>query len=517
MTQTPTDHSADQRRIARNTMSLYVRTVVTMLINLYTSRLVLEALGVDDFGIYGVVGGVVGMFTIISGSMSGSISRFLTFHLTPGNVNLLRKVFSTSINIQVVIGIIVVIIGEFAGIWAINSKLNIPPDRIVAAHWVLQCSLLAFVASLLGVPYNACIIANERMGVFAFMNILEVCLKLALALLLFVSPTDALITYSAGIFLIAVTMRVIYGIYCRRKFEECHYEYSLSDRKLVKDMAAFAWWGLFGNSAWVLNTQGISIIINIFFGVALNAARGIAGQVEGVVVNFVNNFTTALNPQITKSFASQDLEYTFSLICKGTKYAFFLLLFLIIPIEFETEAILNIWLVDVPPYSALFLRLALIGAMMNLYGSPSFTAIMATGNIRNYQIVVTVIGCLVFPLSWIAYKIGFPVETSYYIFIFIYLILIYVRLWFVRRLIGLPISRFLRLTVVPSLTVGTLSLIVPALIVWSLEPSFVRLVLLTVASTVFTATIIGLFGMNRNERSTMIHKLKSYNHRFHHI
>lgn len=516
MTQTPTDHSADQRRIARNTMMLYVRTVVTMLINLYTSRLVLEALGIDDFGIYGVVGGVVGMFSIISGSMSGSISRFLTFHLTPENGNLLRKVFSTSINIQVVISIIVVLIGEVGGIWAINTKLSIPPDRIVAAHWVLQFSLLAFVASLLGVPYNACIIAHERMGAYAFMTILEVCLKLALALLLFVAPADTLVTYAAGIFFIAVTMRIIYGIYCSRKFEECHYEYSLSERKLVSDMAAFAWWGFFGNSAWVLNTQGVSIIINIFFGVALNAARGIAGQVEGVVVNFVNNFTTALNPQITKSFASHDLEYTFNLICKGTRYTFFLLLFFFIPIEFEAETILNIWLVDVPPYSALFLRLALIGAMMNLYGGPSYTAIMATGNIRNYQIVVTVVGCLVFPLSWIAYKIGFPVETSYYIFIFIYLIIIYIRFWFVRRLVGLPIYRFMRHAVIPSLTVGTLSLIVPALITWSLEPSFGRLVLLCTASTVFTAAIIGLFGMNRNERSAVVHKIKSYQHRFNH-
>lgn len=471
-----------------------------MLISLFTSRLILEALGVDNFGIYNVVGGFVSMFTIISGSLSGSISRYITFGIGKGDIKQVSILFSTSVNVQLILSVIIILIGESIGIWFLNCQLNIPEGRMIAANWVLQCSIFSFVLNLLSTPYNACIIAHERMNVFAYMTILDVVLKLLFVYLLFITFFDKLITYAASLLLINALMRGIYGFYCKRNFEECTYHYIL-DKKILKDMTGFAWWSFFGNAAYMFNTQGVNMAINIYFGVVLNAARGIVGQVEGAVLSLVNNFTTAFTPQITKSYAEGNLDYMFSVICRGSKFAFLLLWMIVVPLEIEAPTVLSLWLKTVPEYTILFLRLALFCSLIMQLGNPCFTAIMATGNIRNYQIAVTLVGCLVFPLTIIAYHFGGSPQLTYYIYMIIYFGLIFIRLYYMKKLIGFDPMIYVRKSLFPLIPVILLSFIAPIGVTMLMNEGILRLVLVTVTSILWNVIVIYLCGLSYGERN----------------
>ena len=479
-----------------------------MLISLFTSRIILDVLGVDDYGIYNVVGGTISMFSIFSGSLSGAISRFITFGLGEGDLDKLKRTFVTSVNIQLGISAVIFVVAEVAGLWMLNSKLNIPADRLYAAHWVLQFSILSFVFGLISVPYNACIIAHEHMKVFAYMGILEVVLKLAFVVVLYFSPFDKLIVYSFCLFLISLLLRIIYGVYCKRHFEECEYKFAI-DRRLLKNMTSYAWWGFFGNTAYMFNTQGVNILINLYFGVALNAARGVVGQVEGAVMQFVNNFTTAISPQITKSYAAGDKDYMFSLICRGAKFQIFLMLFFIIPIEFEADYILQLWLGVVPESAAVFLRLSLITTAITLLGNTGFTSVTATGNIRNYQLSVTIVGCLVFPLTWVVYKLGAPALATYVIYAIIYIIVNWVRLLFMRLLLGFPIRMFWNKTVLPMSVVTVAAVIIPAIVFFNMEASLLRIIVITLVSFISTAVCIYLFGLAKGEKELVLSKIKA--------
>lgn len=501
------------QRIAKNTVLLYIRTAFTMLVSLYTSRIILKVLGVDDYGIYNVVGGTIAMFSIFSGSLSGAISRFITFGLGEGNLEKLKNIFATSVSIQIGLSILIFLLSEIVGIWLVNVKLNIPADRLYAAHWVLQFSILTFIVGLISVPYNACIIAHEHMKVFAYIGILEVVLKLLFVAALYFSPFDKLIVYSALLALISLILRIIYGVYCKRHFEECSSRLRL-DRSLLKEMTGYAGWNFFGNTAYLFNTQGVNILINLFFGVTLNAARGIVTQVEGAVMQFVNNFMTAITPQITKSYATNDKEYMFTLICRGAKFSFFLLLFFLIPIEFEAQTILQLWLGTVPEHTVVFLRLSLIGTATVLIGNTSFTGIMATGKIRNYQLCVTAVGCLVFPFTWIAYRLGAPAWSAYLIYAIIYGLLNWIRLIFLKKLLGFPISMFIRKVIYPILSVTILTVILPLLLYIEFEPSFIRLFLLTGVSCMTTAVSIYLFGLDGGEKKRISSKVGNIVGRF---
>lgn len=500
-------HLENTKRVAKNTVLLYARTIVMMLVSLFTSRIVLEALGVENYGISNVVGGVVGMFSIISGSLSGSISRFLTYALGEGNKEKLRKVFSMSINIQIFIGLVIIIIAETVGIWFINHKLNIPVDRITAAHWVFQCSLLGFFIGLINVPYSAALIAHERMGVFAYMTIIDVVIKLLMAYAIFITPFDKLITWAVLNLVVSILMRIIYGIYCVRNFEECQYKWTTFDKSLAKEMTGFAWWGFFGNTAWMFNTQGINILINMFFGVVYNAARGVAGQVEGVVMGFVGNFMTALNPQITKSYAAGDKEYLDSLICRGTKFSYFLILFFAIPLWFESQTVLSLWLVEVPEDSAIFLNLSLICAILTTAAQPLLTAILATGNIRKYEIVTTITGCLVFPFTYIAYKLGFNILSTYFIYMVVYAYLIWVKILFAKKQLGFSPSLFFNRVFIPCVIGTIIALICPFAISRIMTDGIVRLIVLSLSSILWSSISIYFIGLTKGEQKFVREKI----------
>lgn len=428
-------------RIARNTLMLYVRMLVLMLVGLYTSRVVLEALGETDYGVYNVVGGVVAMFTIISGALNSAVQRFITFEMGKGAQAQLNKVYSTAVTIQLILGAIVVALAEPIGLWFINNEMTIDPARIPAARWVLHFSLLAFVVNLMSVPQMASITAHERMSAYAYIGILDAALRLGTALLVAHSSGDRLIYYAALMAVTVILVRIAYGIYCRMNFEECRYR-PVFDRPLIREMFSFAGWNFVGVTSGVLRDQGGNILVNLFTGPAVNAARGVAVQLNGAVQSFVTNFMTAVNPQITKSYAAGEHSYTFALVRKASKMSFYLLLMLVLPLILNTDVVLGIWLKDVPAHTALFVQLFLIFALSESLSNPMITAMLATGRIRNYQLVVGGIQLLNIPVSYILLKLGAIPEVTVIVAIALSQVCLWARMIMLSRATGFPVGAF---------------------------------------------------------------------------
>ncbi len=502
-----TIYKENNKRIAKNTLLLYFRTFILMTITLYTSRVVLATLGVDDYGIYNVVGGFVAMFSIMSGALSSAISRFITFELGHGNIDKLRRIFSTSVNIQILIGILIVILGETIGLWFLNNKMNIPTERMIAANWVFQCSLLTFIINLISVPYNAAIIAHEKMKAFAYVSILEAVMKLIIVYLLFISNLDKLILYAVLHVIVALSIRLVYGIYCSCNFAECRYQF-IYDKPLLKEMTGFAGWNFIGASSAVLRDQGGSIIINLFFGPSVNAARGIAMQVSHAIQSFVTNFMTALKPQITKSYASGNHDYMMMLIFQGARLSFYILLFLSLPIIINAQYILQIWLESVPKYSVLFVQLVLIFNLSESLANPLVTAMLATGNIRNYQLIVGGLQILNIPISYILLRMGYGPQIVFIVAIIISVCCEMSRLYMLRGMINLPVRSFLK-KVYFNVIIVTIVAVTPAYwVVRSIEINFIGFVLTTLLCIFFTIISILYVGCNKTERLLVLNKLQ---------
>lgn len=351
------------------------------------------------------------------------------------------------------------------------------------------------------------------MSAFAYISILETVLKLVIVYMLLVSPYDKLITYAVLLVVVSLIVRLIYGWYCNRNFDESRYKF-VYDKNLVREMTGFAGWSFFGNGAYMLDVQGVDMLINIFFGVTLNAARGVATQVQNAVMQFVNNFTLAVNPQITKSYASGDTDYMNRLVCRGARFSYFLLMMFVVPIVCEADYILRLWLKTVPEYAPVFLRLTLFGSLMTLLGNTMLTAISATGNIRRYQLWVTVVGCLVFPLTWVAFEMGLPPETTYIIYIVIYFLLVFVRLYMAKGLLDFPVGFYLKDVVLRITAVSIISFILPLLVIFNTEEGFLRLCLSCVVSIVSFVLAVSLFGLQKSERKTIYNKLVTLTSKF---
>lgn len=504
-----TQSSDNNKRIAKNTMLLYIRMMFTMAVSLFTSRVILNTLGVEDYGINNVVGGIVTMFTVLSGSLSASISRFITFELGKNNMERLKAVFSTGVNIQLGMSLLIVVLAEAVGIWFLNTKMNIPADRLDAANWVFQCAILTFVLNLLSVPYNAAIIAHEKMSAFAYISVVEVTLKLIIVYMLTISPFDRLKTYAVLLLCVGAIIRFIYGFYCKRHFEECTYHF-IYNKPLLKEMTGFAGWNFLGNGAYMLNTQGVNILMNMYFGVAVNAARGVATQVDTALKQFVNNFTTAVNPQITKSYAQGELDYMHKLVCRSAKYSAFLMLFFDVPIMLETNTILTIWLKNPPAYAAIFLQWIIMSSFADTVLANSLvTSMLATGKIKRYQIIVTTIGCLVFPMSWLAFKFGLPPQTSYAIYFVIYSILIYVRLYLLKDMIKMPVRLYFLQVLAKVLPVLLISFLIPGMLIFLMSPGLLRLLTICVVSVIVIVSTEYFVGLNTKERKFILEKIYS--------
>ena len=500
-----TNTFANNKRIAKNTLLLYFRMLLLMVVSLYTSRVVLNALGVEDFGIYNVVGGVVAMFTVISGSLSSAISRFITFELGKGDGEGLKNTFSAAVTIQLFLSLVIVVLIESVGVWFLNSKMTIPGDRLAAANWVLQFSIVTFVINLVSVPYNATIIAHERMSAFAYISIFEAVGKLTVAFLIMVSPIDRLVFYAVLMCAVAVSVRLMYGRYCKKHFAECTYRFRW-DKELLRRMFGFAGWNFIGAASAVLRDQGGNIVINLFAGPAVNAARGISVQVNNAVTGFVQNFMTALNPQITKSYASGDRAYMMTLIFQGARLSFYMLLLLSLPVLVNTHYILVLWLKIVPEHAVLFVQLALLFAMSESVSNPLVTAMLATGNIRNYQIIVGGLQMMNLPLSYVLLRMGCIPETVMIVAVCISQCCLAARLYMLRGMIGLSARKYLRKVYANVLMVTVASSALPLVLVRSMEESFLNFVTSSLISVVCTVFSIYYIGCNKTERQFVTDK-----------
>ncbi len=494
------DISQNNKRIAKNTLILYVRMLALMLVSLYTSRVVLNALGVEDYGIYNVVGGVVSMFSILSGSLSAAISRFITFELGRGDAEKLKRVFSAAVTIQLVLAVIVLVLAEGVGVWFLNAKMNIPDERMSAANWVFQLSLLRFVVNVMSVPYSAAIIAHEKMSAFAYISIFEAVGKLGISLLITIAPLDRLIFYSLLMCIMALTVRFVYTVYCRKNFVECHARF-IWDWPLLKQMFGFAGWNFIGSTSAILRDQGGNVIINLFAGPAVNAARGIGEQVKTAVSGFSSNFMTALGPQITKSYASGDRTYMMQLMFQGARLSYYLLFFIALPVLVNTPYILTLWLKIVPEHTVLFVRLALLFSMSESISSPLITGMLATGNIRNYQIVVGGLQLMNLPLAYIMLRIGFIPETVTMIAIALSQCCLAARLIMLRGMIGLQVRKYIKEVYINVVGVTVFSSLIPFACKHFLpEDNFLMLILNCVVCVICTAIVVYFVGCNKRER-----------------
>lgn len=502
-----TDSIANNKRIAKNTLLLYVRMFIMMAVGLFTNRIILDALGVSDYGIYNVIGGLVTMFSVLTGAMSVATSRFLTFALGSGDNQLLRRTFVTAVNIHLIIAAAIVVIAEVGGIWMLNSHLNIPAGRMDAANIVLQFSIATFVINLINVPYTSSIISHERMGIYAYFSLFDVFVKLGIVYVLYLTSSDRLVVYALLLCLANLATQIINWIYCKRKFAECRYSLSI-DKQLLKKMFGFIGWAFWGNAAVVLKDQGMTILLNIFCGTIVNAAQGVANQVNATVNRFVSNFMTAVNPQITKLYASGDYDAMNRLIVRSTKLSAFLLLILIVPIIVNIDDLLALWLVEVPKHTGSFVTLILFYSFVNCFTGGLITGILANGKIKTYEIAITVTYILNLILAFVSLKLGMAPETLYVLLIIFKFVVLGIQLWLGRTMFRLPLRTYLKAMtryVLPVLAVGLFLMFVP----WKEITGVIHRIILSILSVegILLLTIY-LVGFEMNERKFIIEKIQ---------
>lgn len=503
------DNSNNSKRIAINTIMLYFRMFLTMGVALFTSRVILQSLGIQDYGIYNVVAGFVSMFTFINSAMTSATQRYVTFAIGKNESNRINTVFCTSMNIHILISVLLVLVAETFGLWFLNTHMTIPTGRLFAANIVYQCAILSTVVMIVSTPYNALIVAHEKMSAFAYISILDVSVKLLIAYLLHISSYDRLIVYAILMFGAQFLIRQIYSIYCHKHFPESKFRI-VKDMPLFKEMISFSGWNLFGNLASVGSGQGINVILNMFFGPVVNAARGVAIQVQNAVLGFSSNFQMAINPQITKNYATGNLSYMHTLIYASSKYSFYLLFILSLPIVLEADNILSVWLGTVPEHTSNFLRLALITSIVNAMAGPLTIAAQAYGKIKRYQSVVGGILLLSFPVAYVCLKLGGSPEMVYIVDLVVVCTAQIVRIYMMRNMIKLSIREYLKEVILRVCLVAIAGGMVPIIAYVYLKDntflSFMSVCLVSVLSVVVSVYFIGI---KRGEREKVKAFIKS--------
>lgn len=496
------------KRIAKNTIVLYVRTIFTLFISLYTSRAILNILGVENYGINNAVGGFVSMFSMISATLVASTQRFLTYELGKQKNNSSQTVFSVAMTIHVLLGVILLLLFETIGLWFLNERMNIDASRLHAANWVYQCSILSFLLNVIRSPFEASIIAHEKMSAFAYVNIFEALLRLGIVFLLLLTIKDRLILYSVYVVCISILIFVIYVIYCKSRFEEIRFKF-INEKSYYKDIVSFAGYNFLGSVSMVLSRQCVNVISNIYFGVVVNAARGITTQVEAAINKFVNDFSVALNPQITKSYAQGNKSNMMNLIYRGAKFSYFLYLFFAVPIIVKTPIILQLWLKIVPDHSIVFVRLALVDSLITTLSYSISTGAMATGNIKKLSIWIGIIRICVFPVTYFAYELGFEPYSAFVVLIIFDVILFFVRLIISDNLIGVQHKPFIYRVILPISVVSIISFSFAFFLNKILVVSnLFQLLLFVVISCIITIIAISLIGFDALEREFVVGYIK---------
>jgi len=493
--------------VVKNTLLLYLRMGVSMIVSLYTSRVVLSALGVEDFGIYGVVGGIVSMFMFLNGALSTSTSRYITTALGANDMSLLQRYFSASLGVHLLIGMLVLIAAEVLGTYMIYTTLVLPVNRLGAAQVVLHFSTICAVLSIIMVPFNALIIANEKMNVYACLTISDTFIKLGIAWAMQAIPTCRLEFY--GLFLLGVSVfnASILVFYCVRTFGYAKIKLGF-DRDVYRSLGAFTTWSLIGNLAWVGYTQGLNILLNMFFGPVVNAARSISVQVEGTIRNFTTNFQTAINPRIIKSYASSDLVYMHKMVFASARYSCYLILFFAIPIVLETDMILLLWLKNVPDYTAVFVRIMMIVALMETMSNSIMTSVVATGQIKRYHLYIGSLLLSIVPISYIVLRLGFSPISVFVVYAIIEFLACVLRLLLVSPMIGLAKRNFVISVVFNCVVVCMVSFILPFVLHYCMPEGIVRLLVVGIASVISSATGMFFVGLNKEEQQYVLNIVK---------
>lgn len=498
---------SENKRIAKNTLFLYIRMAVLLIVGLYSSRVTLIALGISDYGIFNVVGGVVTMFVFINYAMVNSTQRYITYELGKGDLNRLSLIFSTSLRIHVIIALTIILLAETIGMWFLYNKMVIPEDRIIAATWIFQFSIVSCVLTIITAPYNALIIAHEKMSAFAFISLFDAFLKLGIVLLLLRYIGDRLILYGFLILLIAISNFMVYLFFCKSKFPESKYR-KVSDKLLMLEMTKFAGWNLLGNLSYICYTQGLNLLLNVFFNPVVNAARGIAVQIQNIVSNFSYNVENAIKPQITKSYANNDFARMHYLMSISARMSFFVLWFVSLPLVLEADHVLDIWLAEVPEHTANFVRLTLLILLTDSLTGPLLTAAQSTGNIKKYQLTVSLLCLSILPLSYISLHFLLIPELVFLITLFVFMITQVIKLKVVGNLLHLSRWLYVKDVFFRAIGVALLSSIAPLLVWLFFEPTYKRLILVICVCVISVPVVIGGLGITSKERIILKRKLR---------
>ena len=471
----------NNKRIVKNTIFLYFRMFLVMLISLYTSRVILQSLGVVDYGIYNAVAGVMAMIGILKGVMAGSSSRFITFALGRNDLVLGQKYFSICLTVYMALSILIVLISETFGLWFLNTQMTIPEDRLVAANWIYQFSILSIVNGLLAGPYSATIISHENMSLYAYIGIFESVYKLCIAFALTIAPFDRLILYGFLILMGEIVVRMVYRTYCYKRYPESHYRF-YREKALYKEILSFSIWNMFGSVSTMIKGQGLNILLNIFFNPVVNAARAIAYQVNGVLNTFVHNFYTAVRPQITKYYSQGDKENLFKLIFRTSKLNFFLILLISLPLMLEAPFIINLWLGQLPDNVVVFFRYIVLISALEGMQDPLMTTAQATGKIARYQIIVGVTTMMIIPISYILLKLGAQPVIVFQVSLFIAIICLIFRVILLKKMCDFPVAEYFKQVLLNALSVAILSVFVPLIIHINIDTCLFRVLVVCCVS-----------------------------------
>lgn len=500
----------NNKRIAKNTLALYFRMLVTTIVSIFTARYTLILLGVEDYGINNVVGGLIGFMSIITGTMISATQRFLTFDLGKSDIGSFQKTFSMLINIFAVFCLVAFVLLELIVPYFIANYLVIPPSRMFAAQWVFQFSIVSFVLSTMVIPYTSAIIAYERMSIYAYFAIVDVIGKLVILGALFFIPIDRLITLAALVTLINIIINFLNYWYCKTRLAGCIYR-KYWDKNLFKRMSSYAGWNLFGSTSWVLNQQGQAIIINMFFGPSVNAAKAVADRINQIIVSFCNNFYMAVNPQITKSYAKSDIDYTKRLVLSSSKLCFFLMFVLCVPLQCNMKDLLVLWLgkEQVSDDMVSFSILVLCFTLINSLETPISQVIRATGDIKKYQIQIGVQTLLFLPITYVCFKMGAPAYFSMIILCLIYFIAQFSRIYLVRPILNMKFLEYFQNVFLPILYVGGIAAIMLYFGLFFAAINIFVLILRILWSFLLVSLCVFMLGLSKSEKEYVINSLKN--------
>ena len=491
-------------RLLKNTIVLYVRMIVVMVLNLYTSRLVLQMLGVDDYGLYNVVGGIVSLFAIINGALSAGTSRFITFEIGTGGSERLQETFSASFYIHLSVALVVLLLAETVGLWYVNNVMIVPTDRISAANWVYQFSIVTCIFSLTQVPYSASIIAHENMSIYAWVGIIETIIKLIAILLLLKLPGDKLIYYGLLLMFWNISAQVFYRFYCGQHYKECSIRW-VKEKSYYKSMISFSLWDVMGNFTIHGHSQGINMLMNYFFFLSVNAAKGVAYQVQNVVNHFSNNFLTAVKPQIVKLFAEGNIVKMKKLVIESSRISFFMLMLIVLPLSLESNYILNLWLKEVPQKASLFLVLILVYSSMRSFATPIVHAVHATGNIKQLNLFGGGVSILInLPFTWLVYYLGAPAEATFYVLIISTIICNYIELLCLKKEIKFNVLQYSLNVYLKSIALAFPAIVCGCLIHILLDEGFIRLIIVTLTTTLLISVFAYFFGISKGAKEKIV-------------